>query len=127
MHDTTLSQLLTKVLLIPIVALWAFHLYQRRYREAATHKRITTFSYTVMLLVAWCAASLFPRYGIGDAWLLVLPLMAAAVVAWQRRIFLPYRLHCAQCGKPLGLGRILSIDANTCEACEPPQKEGDTT
>jgi hypothetical protein len=110
-----------------MVALWAFHLYQRRFKDAATRKRITTLSYTVMIVVAWAVAWLFTQNGIGDVWLLALPALAVAAVAWQRGLFLPYRLHCVQCGKPLGLGRILSIDANTCEACEPPQKEGDST
>jgi hypothetical protein len=126
-HDTSISRLLLTVLLFPMVALWAFHLYQRKFKDAAAHKRITTLSYTVLVIVAWVVAWFFARNGIGDTWLLVLPVLAVAAAAWQRGLFLPYRLHCVKCGKPLGLGRILSIDANTCEACEPPQKEGDTT
>jgi hypothetical protein len=126
-HDTSLSRLLLNVLLFPMVALWAFHLYQRKFKEEATRKRIATLLYTVMLIVAWVVAWLFSRNGIGDIWLLALPVLAVAAVAGQRKLFLPYRLHCAQCGKPLGLGRILSIDSNTCEACAPPRKEGDTT
>lgn len=127
MHNTSISQLLLTVLLFPLVALWAFHLFQRRFKDASARKRMATLCFTVILIAAWAAALFFTRNGIDDIYLLALPVLAAAVVIWQRPLMLPFRLRCAQCGKPLGLGRILSIDSNTCEACEPPQKEGDTT
>jgi hypothetical protein len=120
-----LSSLLLKILLVPIVALWAFHLYQRRFKEAAVRKRIATLSLTVVLIAAWVAAWVFSRYGIGDTWLLLVAVLAVAVIIWQRKLMLPYRLSCIQCGKPLALTRMLSHDSNKCEACEPAGMEGD--
>jgi hypothetical protein len=122
---TLISSLLQKILLVPMVALWAFHLYQRRFKEAATRKRIATLALTMVLIAAWVAAWVFSRYGISDAWLFLVAGLAVAVVVWQRKLMLPYRLMCLQCGKPLSITLIFSRDSNKCEACEPASMEGD--
>ena len=124
-EHTLISNLLQKILLIPMVGLWAFHLYQRRFKDAGTRKRIATLSLTAVLIAAWAAAWVFARYGIGDTYLLVVAVLAVAVVIWQRKLMLPYRLLCTQCGTPLSLTRIFSHDSNKCEACEPAAMEGD--
>lgn len=127
MESTSLSALLQKILLVPMVALWAFHLYQRKFRNAATRKRIATLSLTMLIIGAWVAAWLFSRYGVGDRWLLAVAALAIAVVIWQRRLILPFRRLCARCGKPLSFMRMFSWDSNACEACEPPAAEGEAT
>jgi 8-oxo-dGTP diphosphatase len=124
-EHTLISSLLQKILLAPMVALWLFHLYQRRFKEAGTRKRIATLSLTMVLIFAWVTAWVFARYGIGDTWLLLVAVLAVAVIIWQRRLMVPYRLSCAQCGKPLSVTRIFSHDSNKCEACEPAAMEGD--
>ena len=53
-----------------MVALWAFHLYQRRFKDAGTRKRIATLSLTMVIIGAWVAAWLFARYGVSDQWLI---------------------------------------------------------
>ena len=120
MVSTALSTLLQRILLVPIVGLWIFHMYQRRFKDAAVHKRIATLGLTAVLIGAWLAAWLFERYGVDDRWLAVVAVAAVFVVAWQRKLLLPFRSRCVRCGKPLGLTRMLSWDSNTCEACEPP-------
>ena len=125
MEHTLVSILLQKILLVPMVALWAFHLYQRRFKEAGTRKRIATLSLTMVLIGAWVAAWLFARYGIDDRFLLLVAAVAAAVVVWQRKLMLPYRLVCARCGAPLTITRILSYDSNTCETCAAAIMEGE--
>ena len=127
MENTAISALLQKILLVPMVALWAFHLYQRKFRDAGTRKRIATLFLTMVIIGAWIAAWLFTRYGIRDEWLIAVAALAAAVIAWQRRLMLPFRRRCARCGKPLSFTRMFSWDSNTCEACEPPATEGETT
>jgi hypothetical protein len=107
-----------------MVGLWAFHLYQRRFKEAAVRKRIATLSLTAIIIFGWIAAKLFDRYGVDDVYLVLVAAAAAAVVIWQRRLILPYKLHCAQCGKPLGITRVLLLDSNRCVACDPPKNEG---
>ena len=124
-EHTSISSLLQKVLLIPMIALWAFHLYQRRFKDAAIRKRIATLSLTMVVIGAWAAAWIFARYGISDTYLLAVAVLAVAVVIWQRRLMLPYRVLCVQCGKPLSIMRILSYDSNKCEACQPATTEGD--
>ncbi len=124
-EHTVISTLLQKILLVPMVALWLFHLYQRRFKEAGTRKRIATLSLTMVLIGAWAAAWVFSRYGIGDTWLLLVAVLAVAVVVWQRKLMLPYRLLCVQCRAPLTITRIFSLDSNKCEACEPAAIEGD--
>ncbi len=127
MEKIAVSVLLQKILLVPIVALWALHLYQRKLRDAGTRKRIATLSLTMVLIGGWVAAWLFSRYGIADEWLVLVAVCAAAVVAWQRQLMLPFRLRCVQCGAPLSVMRMFSWDSNKCEACEPPATEGETT
>jgi hypothetical protein len=126
LESTVISTQLQRILLVPIVALWMFHLYQRRFREAGTKKRIATLSLTMVLIGGWIAAWLFSRYGVADRWLVAVAALAALVVAWQRRLILPYRARCLKCGKPLSLTRVFSWDSNTCEACDPPVPKGET-
>ena len=125
MQNTAVSALLLKILLVPMVALWAFHLFQRKFKEAAVRKRIATLSLTAVIIGAWGAAWLFSRYGVDDIYLAAVAVAAAAVVLWQRRLMLPYRARCTKCGKPLSVTRMLSFDSNACQACEPPATEGD--
>jgi hypothetical protein len=122
--QTAISSLLLKVLLVPMIGLWAFHLYQRRFKEAATRKRIATLSLTLIIIAAWGAAWIFQRYGVDDVYLAAVAAGAVAVVIWQRKLVVPYRLRCVQCGKSLTMTRILSQDSNKCEICDPPIKEG---
>ena len=126
MEHTVISGLLQKILLIPMVALWLFHLYQRRFKEAGVRKRIATLSLTVVIIAAWVAAWFFTRYGIGDSYLVLVAACAVGVVIWQRKRMLPYRARCARCGTPLSVQRILSYDSNLCDACQPPKTEGAT-
>lgn len=124
MVSTALSILLQRILLVPIVGLWIFHLYQRRFKDAAVRKRIATLSLTAVLIGGWVAAWLFERYTIDDRWLIVVAAAAVFLVVWQRKLMLPFRSRCVRCGKPLGLTRMLSWDSNTCEACEPEGEKG---
>jgi hypothetical protein len=123
MEKTAVSVLLQKILLVPIIALWVFHLYQRKFKDAGTHKRIATLSLTMVLIGGWVAAWVFSRYGIGDEWLILVAACAVAVVAWQRKLMLPFRRRCVACGASLSITRMFSWDSNKCEACEPPRKE----
>jgi hypothetical protein len=110
-----------------MVGLWAFHLYQRRFKEAAVRKRIATLSLTALVIFGWIAAKLFDRYGVDDVYLALVAAAAVAVAIWQRKLILPYKLHCAQCGKTLPVTRMLTFDSNKCETCDPPKNEGDIT
>ena len=107
-----------------MIGLWAFHLYQRRFKVAATRKRIATLSLTLIIIAAWGAAWMFQRYGVDDIYLALVAVGAVAVVVWQRKLVLPYRRRCVQCGKSLSMTRIFSQDSNKCEICDPPITEG---
>ncbi len=124
---TLISARLLNILLVPIVALWALHLYQRKFRDAGLRKRAATLSLTLVVIGAWAASWLFNRFGVPDVWLVAVAGAAAAVISWQHRRMLPFRLRCARCGKAVSLERILGLDSNTCEACEPPVSQGETT
>jgi hypothetical protein len=123
-HNTVISTLLLKILLVPMIALWAFHLSQRRFKEAAVRKRIGTLSLTVVFIGGWLASYLFSKENIDDIYLIGVAALAVVVVVVLRRFILPYRLRCVKCGKPLPLGRVLNLDSNTCEACESRGTEG---
>ena len=126
MEKTALSVLLQKILLAPIIGLWALHLFQRKYKDAGAQKRNATLLLTLILIGGWAAAWLFSRYGVGDEWLVLVAAGAVGVVVWQRRLMLPFRRCCVQCGKPLSMIRMFSWDSNKCEACEPHAAEGET-
>lgn len=129
MGPTIISARLLNILLVPMVALWALHLYQRRFRDAGTRKRAATLALTLVVIGAWAAAWLFNRFGVSDVWLLAVAGAAAAVIAWQHRRMLPFRPWCARCGRTVSIDRILGLDSNTCEACGPPasSNQGETT
>jgi hypothetical protein len=127
MEKTAVSVLLQKILLVPMVALWALHLYQRKFKDAGTRKRIATLSLTMVLIGGWVAAWLFGRYGVDDGWLILVAVGAVAIVVWQRRLMLPFRRSCVKCGAPLSIIRMFSWDSNKCEACEPHAAEGETS
>lgn len=109
-----------------MVALWAFHLYQRRFRDAAIRKRLATLLLTVVIIALWGASWFFWRLGINDVYLVPVAVLAIAVVIWQRKLMLPYRRRCAQCGTRLSVARMLSFDSNRCEACDPVATKGET-
>jgi hypothetical protein len=121
------ATILLKVLLVPIVAVWVFHMSNRRHRDAGTRKRMATLGITGLLIAMWVAAYAFERYGVADAWL-ALPAAALAVIAvLGRRFLFPWRLRCTKCGKPLGFTRAFSLDANLCGDCAPGPGKGETT
>lgn len=106
-------------MLVPIVALWALHLSQRRFAAVVGKKRHATLFLTSVLIVIWIVAWLFARAAVPDILLIPVGALAAGIVIWQRRVFLPIRLRCARCGAPLPMKRILYHESNLCEPCEP--------
>ncbi len=115
----SISASLTRYLLVPIVALWLFHLFQRRYHDQGVAKRKSTLYLTVALLCVWGLAYLLARFSLDDLYLVPIAFFAFVVLAWQRRAVFPYRLRCVRCGLPLSLSRIVFYDSNTCRTCEP--------
>jgi hypothetical protein len=126
MGQPAISIFLQRYLLVLIVAVWIYHLSQRRRYATGERKRRATFYFTILLIGTWAVAFLFARYAVRDIFLVPLAVVASWVAIAQRRRLFPYRLRCASCGKPLPLRRVLFHDANTCPACEPdkePEKE----
>lgn len=121
------STFLLRILLVPIVAVWVYHLFQRRYRERGTRKRNASLYFTLVLVGAWVLVYFLSRSPLEDLFLVPIAFVALVVLIWQKNIIFPHRLHCARCGQPLSVARILFYDSNTCETCEPPLKEGETT
>jgi hypothetical protein len=113
------SLFLLRWLLVPVVALWAVHMLQRRHADVVGRKRYATLFLTAVLIAAWIAAWFFVRYRVRDIFLVPVAALAVALVAWQHRAFFPFRLRCARCGKPLRVTRILNVESNLCETCEP--------
>ncbi len=121
----TISTALTRYLLVPIVAVWVCHLFQRRSREQGSRKRAATLSLTLVLLGVWVLVYLLARFSLDDLYLVPLAFFALVVLVWQRESIFPDRLRCARCGAPLPLSRILFHDSNTCETCELHRTEGE--
>ncbi len=121
----SISLSLTRFLLIPIVLVWVWHLFQRRYHERGSRKRNATLYLTLVLLVVWALVYLVARFSGEDLYLVPIAFFAVVLLAWQRRAIFPYRLRCARCGVPLSIARILFYDSNECETCDPARREGE--
>lgn len=119
MPTTVISQFLLRWLLAPIVLLWAYHLWQRRFAESVGRKREASLLLTGLMLALWVVAYIFARYRLADLWLAPAASALVALAIWQRRRLFPYRLTCAQCGKPLSAERVLFRGSNACSACDP--------
>ena len=113
-----LYEALKIALLVPVVVVWAFHLYQRKLsEEVGGKKRVATLAVTVILLGVWAAAFLFGRLGLDWVFMIPVVMIAAGVVYVWRKTLFPYRLTCVKCGARLGVKEILFLDSNTCAAC----------
>ncbi len=119
------SQFLLRWLLVPIVALWAYHLLQRRQAYEPGPKRMATLLLTALAMALWVASYLFVRYRFDDLLLLPVAAVLAGIAIWQRKAVLPYRLTCVRCGRPLSAGRILFQGSNECETCAPAREKED--
>ncbi len=127
MGTTAVSAELLNVLLVPMVAIWLFHLYQRKYRDDGARKRAATQWLTFLVIGVWAIAWLFRQFGVGDEWLILVAALAVGTLVWQRRTLFPFRRRCARCGKPVSFETMMCLDSNTCEACEPHATEGETS
>jgi hypothetical protein len=123
---TAISRFLTQYMLVPMVAIWVYHLAQRKYAQGGERKRLASMTITVLIMGLWIISYLFLRFKVEDLFLLLVFLPAAGLTVWQKKLFFPFRLTCAACRAPLPLRKILFLDSNACDACDPPKhKEGD--
>jgi hypothetical protein len=123
---TVVSDFLQRYLLVPIVLVWIYHLLQRRYLAVGAGKRNATLLLTIVLLAVWLLTWLFSKFSLQDLYLVPVAFFTLVLLIWQRRVLFPYRLRCVRCGHPLSASRVFFFDSNTCEACEPSRKEGET-
>ena len=105
-------------LLIPLVALWGYHLFLGRGRTPPLRRRKATLALSVLIICLWLAAYLFVRFRIPDVYLIAVGFLAAAIVYWQKTALFPWRLRCAKCGRALPIRRVLGVDSDECETCE---------
>jgi hypothetical protein len=126
-QNTLVSSALLRYLLIPLVALWIYHLSQRRFDKVAQRKREGTLLLALLLILCWGLAWVFQRVGIPDVYLILVGAGAIAAAVWQRRRFFPYRLHCERCGNSLSINHILFRDSGLCQSCNVSNPEGEKT
>ena len=121
----SVSTILMRFMLVPIVAVWIYHLAQRRHVELGWRKRDATLYFTLILLAVWGLTWLVSRFSLQDLYLIPIAFFAVALLVWQRKAIFPYRLRCASCGAPLSAFHVLFYDSNACEACKPIRKGDD--
>ncbi len=122
---TAVSDFLQRYLRVPIVLVWVYHLFQRRYLPVGAGKRDATLYLTLVLLGVWALSWLLSKFSLQDLYLVPIAFFAVVLLVWQRQRIFPYRLRCARCGRPLSASRVFFFDSNTCETCEPFRKEGE--
>ena len=106
-------------LTIPLVAVLALNLLQRRHQQQAPAKRIATLVLAGLVLIVLCASFLMVRFQVPDAALI--PVLAAVVLAailFRKTIF-PFAFHCRRCGRRLGSKQVLFSDDPHCPDCHP--------
>jgi len=118
MVNNPVALFLGTFLLIPLVALWGYHLFLGRGRTPPLRRRRATLYLSVLLMALWLAAYVFVRFRIPDVYLIPVGFLAAIVVYWQKTALFPWRLRCAQCSRALPMRRVLSVDSDECENCE---------
>jgi hypothetical protein len=106
-------------LTIPLVAILALNLLQRRYQQQAPAKRIATLVLSGLVLIVLCASFLMVRFQVPDAALI--PVLAAVVLpaVLFRKIIFPFAFHCRHCGRRLGWKQALFSDDPHCPECHP--------
>jgi hypothetical protein len=114
-------------MLVPMLAVWVYHLAHRKYPQVGDKKRLASMMVTVLFMGLWVVSYCFIRFEIDDVFLIPAFLAVAALAVWQKKLFFPFRISCASCRAPLPLKKILFFDSNACDACDPPPKpkEGD--
>ena len=122
---SSISTFLQRYLLVPIVAVWVYHLLQRRHLEDGRQKSNATLYLTIVLLAVWALTWLLSKFSLPDLYLIPIAFFALVLLVWQRRAIFPYRLRCVRCGLPLSVSRVFLYDSNTCETCEPSRKQGE--
>ena len=120
--DHAVARFLLRYLLIPLVALWGYHLFLRRRQSAIERRRRASLYLALVNIGLWMASYLFLRFSIPDIYLIPLGFLAAVIVYWRKEEFLPWRARCVKCGSSLPMQRILFDDSEECEACESRQK-----
>ncbi len=122
---TSLSAAIARYMLVPIAAVWVFHLAQRRSMDKGIRKRNATLYLTLVLLAAWALVWLLAKFSLDNLYLVPIGFFTLAVLVWQRAAIFPFHARCARCGLPLTASRIMFDDSNTCETCEPLIREGE--
>jgi hypothetical protein len=112
---------LVRNLYYPVVLLFLAVLLVRR----AHRKRIALLAWACLFLGLWAVSHLFARLTAADWTFVAVIAVAAGVVILNRRLFLPWRLNCEQCGRRVGLSRLLASDDGLCVECReaPPSAE----
>ena len=121
MEAGAVSHFFSRYLYYPVVLILLFNLFQRRYKEEGRSKRLATLYLGIMVMALWALSFFFLRFGIPDILLLSAPAVYTVLILAFRDRMLPFRFHCACCGKQLSPKTVMFIDSNRCSACE----EGD--
>ena len=122
---TSLSAAIARYMLVPIAAIWIFHLAQRRSHDKGIRKRNATLYLTIVLLAAWALVWTLGRFSLDNLYLVPIGFFTLAVLIWQRAVIFPFQARCAHCGLPLAVSRILFDDSNMCDRCDPFIRKGE--
>jgi 8-oxo-dGTP diphosphatase len=110
-----LPRMLYYLLLVPL----ALTLFGRNQGVTADGKRKGYLAWALLVLVANAVLVAFLRFEVPLAWLYPLGAVALLGVLRWRRLFLPWRLRCKDCGAHLSTTRVLYRDDNRCDSCRP--------
>lgn len=90
---------------------------QRRHRAEAHRKRTATLYLAIFVFVLYIYAYGIIQLNLSEWFLLLYCGVVGALIGIYRRTFLPFRLRCRSCSKPLTFDRFIYSDTNLCLEC----------
>lgn len=99
-----------------IIAIFMFHLSQRKYPHSAKKQRATLL-WAADLILLYFMLTMIPAKGLPTwtEWIALLIAIAIAIV--MRKKFFPFKRHCPKCGKKIDFDKFIGCDKNLCQDC----------
>ena len=117
METNAIALFLSNNMYYPVVLIFVVILIQRRFGEQGVAKRNAIMYIGIMLLALWGFSFFLLRFELADALLIPFVLGCLTLAVFKRKLMLPFRRACSQCGRKLPIKQVLFLDSTLCESC----------
>lgn len=113
-----MNDLIYKTIFVLLLLKLLMTMYQRKYNEEGTFKRVVSLYQSMGLGLIYILMSIIKAKGFNEN-LIVLVLVGGIIMFFLlRKTIFPYSSKCVNCNKRLKLSQILFIDSLNCTECE---------